>query len=309
MASSLTDDDDDDNDDDDDADDDPSGMLAVTATEHFAQHLSHAPDAPRAFALASLARVGRGDTDDDEVGYANVERVRAEMSRRAAGYVSFVQVIFNQLAMCLSYKGDAEHSLTNLYDLEVRTPKLEYANHLGSYRDMADALKKDMIRIAWKNRNTLLKGVVATNNKKRAALKRLRESRVRRYGESALDVQRQLRHMGAQGGEYLEHFLDERLDPETRSLTRTRSKSSSWSVPVPVAEEGGLDHGGASRTDSHNEDRTAPAAPVAAPAAAPAAAAPTHAPRRMDSTETMRTEASSKSKLRKFFHLPPKSRK
>lgn len=309
VASSLTDDDDDDNDDDDDADDDPSGMLAVTATEHFAQHLSHAPDAPRAFALASLARVGRGDTDDDEVGYANVERVRAEMSRRAAGYVSFVQVIFNQLAMCLSYKGDAEHSLTNLYDLEVRTPKLEYANHLGSYRDMADALKKDMIRIAWKNRNTLLKGVVATNNKKRAALKRLRESRVRRYGESALDVQRQLRHMGAQGGEYLEHFLDERLDPETRSLTRTRSKSSSWSVPVPVAEEGGLDHGGASRTDSHNEDRTAPAAPVAAPAAAPAAAAPTHAPRRMDSTETMRTEASSKSKLRKFFHLPPKSRK
>ena len=132
---------------------------------------------------------------------------------------------------------------------------------------------------------------------------------MRRYGESALDVQRQLRHMGAQGGEYLEHFLDERLDPETRSLTRTRSKSSSWSVPVPVAEEGGLDHGGASRTDSHNEDRTAPAAPVAAPAAAPAAAAPTHAPRRMDSTETMRTEASSKSKLRKFFHLPPKSRK
>ncbi|WFC96458.1 hypothetical protein MBRA1_003115 [Malassezia brasiliensis] len=309
VASSLTDDDDDDDDD----EDDPDGVLAVSATDHLAQHLSHAPDAPRALAMASLARIGRGDTEFDEVGYANVERVREEMSRRAAGYVSFIQVIFNQLAMCLSYKGDAEHSLTNLYDLEVRTPKLEYANQLGSYRDLADALKKDMIRIAWQNRNTLLKGVMATNNKKRAALKRLRESRVRRYGDSALDVQRQLRRMGAQGGEYLEHFLDERLDSESQSLTHTRSKGSSWSVPIPVAEEGGLEPGAGDRTTDRAGDATAATVPVAASAGAasatPAAAAPARAPRRTDSSETMHTEASSKSKLRKFLHLPPKSRK
>lgn len=192
--------------------------LGITGAPTSDSSSQHTNEPHRAFALANIARMSRWD-DDDQDSVANNEAVRAEMARRASEYLSFIQVIFNKLTVCLSYKGDAEHSLTNLYDLEFQTPRLEYTNLLGSYGDLADALKKDMIRIAWQNRNTLLKGVIATNNKKRTALKRLRANRLLKYGDSASDVKRQLQLIGEEGVHELEQIVDDRLGESQGGIT------------------------------------------------------------------------------------------
>ena len=47
-----------------------------------------------------------------------------------------------------------------------------------------------MIRIAWDHRHTLLKGVISTNSRKHALLKRLRANRISKYGDAAsVDLQ------------------------------------------------------------------------------------------------------------------------
>ncbi|WFD01001.1 hypothetical protein MYAM1_003761 [Malassezia yamatoensis] len=193
---------------------------------------SRSQDPVRGFSLSNLGRSGRADTDSDQdsVALANVEYIRNEMAKRSADYVSFVQVVFNELTICLSYKGDGDHALTNLYDLEFHTPKLEYTNQLASYRNLADSLKRDMIRIAWKNRNTLIKGVMATNNKKRQALKRIRERRLLKYNDSADDPRNQLQRIGEEGLDDLDSLLDAPLEELSSHMHRTRSTSSSQSA-------------------------------------------------------------------------------
>ncbi|WFD45219.1 hypothetical protein MPSI1_003897 [Malassezia psittaci] len=193
---------------------------------------SRSQDLARGFTLSNLGRSGRADSDSDEesVALANVEYIRNEMAKRSADYVSFVRVIFHELTICLSYKGDGDHALTNLYDLEFHTPKLEYTNQLASYRNLADSLKRDMIRIAWQNRNTLIKGVMATNNKKRQALRRIRERRLLKYNDSADDPRKHLQRIGEEGLDDLESLLDAPLEELPSLVHRTRSTSSSQSA-------------------------------------------------------------------------------
>ena len=110
----------------------------------------------------TFARQCRWDPDTDK--FVATNAIRSEMLRRAEKNLSFVHVMIAAVAVCLSYKGDGEHSLTNLYDLDFQLPRLEYKNAIGSYRDLIDLLRKDMIRIAWDHRHTLLKGVISTNS-------------------------------------------------------------------------------------------------------------------------------------------------
>ena len=119
------------------------------------------------------------------------EVLKAEMLRRANAYVSFARVASAPTTICLSYKGEGDHSLTNMYDLEFQLPRLEYTHVLGSFGDLADLLKKDLVRIAWNHKSTLLKGVISSNSRKHAALKRLRANRLLKYGDTSEDVQRQ----------------------------------------------------------------------------------------------------------------------
>ncbi|KAL4399691.1 hypothetical protein ACI68E_004074 [Malassezia pachydermatis] len=123
----------------------------------------------------------------------DLEAFRDEMLRRAGHYMSFVHVMVAAMAVCLSYKGDGDHSLTNLYDLEFLIPKLEYNNILGTYGDLTDLIRKDMIKIAWDHRSTLLKGVISTHTRKHAALKKSRADRMQRFNVSSREEwQRQM---------------------------------------------------------------------------------------------------------------------
>ena len=102
---------------------------------------------------------------------AHIDALRAAMLHRARTYMSFVHVVFAAVDVCLSYKGDGEYALTNLYDLPLRLPRLEYEHVLGTHHDLVDLVRRDLIRIAWHHRHTLLKGVMSTNARKHAALK------------------------------------------------------------------------------------------------------------------------------------------
>ena len=102
---------------------------------------------------------------------AHIDALRAAMLHRARTYMSFVHVVFAAVDVCLSYKGDGEYALTNLYDLPLQLPRLEYEHVLGTHHDLVDLVRRDLIRIAWHHRHTLLKGVMSTNARKHAALK------------------------------------------------------------------------------------------------------------------------------------------
>lgn len=123
----------------------------------------------------------QADADDA----VRMDALRAEMLHRASTNVSFMHVVFAAVDVCLSYKGDGEYSLTNLYDLQLQLPRLEYKHVLGTHHDLVDLLRRDLIRIAWNHRHTLLKGVISTNARKHAALKSLQADRLSRADGSA----------------------------------------------------------------------------------------------------------------------------
>lgn len=123
--------------------------------------------------------------DMDEEEEVDTEALKNEMIQRASTYVSFVHMLVSAVTVCLSYKGDGEYSLTNLYDLEFQLPRLEYRDLLCTYSDLTDLLRRDLIRVAWNHRNTLIKGVMSTNARKHQALKKTREHRLLMYADDA----------------------------------------------------------------------------------------------------------------------------
>ncbi|WFD32931.1 hypothetical protein MSPP1_003984 [Malassezia sp. CBS 17886] len=226
-----------------DSDDDEPARAAAAAPSARAV----VPQSPHAHAPR--------DTNEDVCSALAVEQVQEEMARRAARYASFVEVVVDRLVVCLSYKGDNENALTNLYDLVFQSPRLEYRDVLGSYGDLADLFRRDMIKIAWQNRNTLLKGVIAPNNKKRARLRRLRANRVKKYSDmSAGDVQHRLEALGES-------------DSDSDTSVERPAGSPAAALPPPAS----------SRTSQGADSAAHAPAPAAAPAPAPAAA-PTPAP-------------------------------
>lgn len=137
----------------------------------------------------------RGRPDEDTRGSIILDSIVREMARRAAANSAFIRVAILSTHVCLSFKGESDlvGGLTDLFDLEFVMPRFQYLNVVGSFGDIADLLKKDLIRVAWNNRSMLLKGVVSTNAKKRAALRRIRAYRQRHYGQpEMLDPEHQL---------------------------------------------------------------------------------------------------------------------
>ncbi|PKI82543.1 hypothetical protein MVES1_003814 [Malassezia vespertilionis] len=200
----------------------------------MSHHSQHTADTPGASAISSFARLNRWELDDTEMAAHDADAVREEMSRRATQYASFIQVIFNEIIVSLSYKGDAEHSLTNLYDVEFQTHKLEYKNLLGSFGNLADALKKDLIRIAWHNRRSLLKGVVSTNNKRRNTLKKLRANRLKKYGGSVAEVQKRIQEINEEGINDLGRVLEEASQGAVTNDTEPSEFVSNFATHSPA---------------------------------------------------------------------------
>lgn len=137
----------------------------------------------------------RGRPDEDTRYSIILDSIVREMARRAAANSAFIRVVILSTHVCLSFKGESDlvGGLTDLFDLKFVMPRFQYLNVVGSFGDIADLLKKDLIRVAWNNRSMLLKGVMNTNAKKRAALRRIRAYRQRHYGQlEMLDPENQL---------------------------------------------------------------------------------------------------------------------
>lgn len=93
-----------------------------------------------------------------------------EMRERASHTVTFVYFKLSETIFCLSYKSEKQRSITDLYDLVFRTPRLEYRNRTWAHADLANHLKRDIFRAAWSQKSTLLKGVI---NHRRPPAKRV----------------------------------------------------------------------------------------------------------------------------------------
>ncbi|CDR98696.1 hypothetical protein [Sporisorium scitamineum] len=110
--------------------------------------------------------------------FAIAQRNAAEMRSRASAYRTFVYVKISETVFCLSYKGEKQKSITDLYDLVFRTPKFEYHNSTFGYVDLADNFKKDVFKAAWNQKSTLLRDIITHRpNRKRNAIESIRAIR------------------------------------------------------------------------------------------------------------------------------------
>ncbi|KAE8231965.1 hypothetical protein CF326_g3008 [Tilletia indica] len=101
------------------------------------------------------------DDDTDARQQRDIARRNAEsMRQRASTNRTFVNVKFAETILCLSYKGDKQKSITDLFDLVFRAPTLEYRNQTCGYEDLVNFCKKDIFRAAWEQRSSLLKGIL-----------------------------------------------------------------------------------------------------------------------------------------------------
>ncbi|SPO27179.1 uncharacterized protein UTRI_10641_B [Ustilago trichophora] len=119
-------------------------------------------------------------TDDHRPGdqFAIAQKNAAEMRSRASAYRTFVYVKISETIFCLSYKGEKQKSITDLYDLVFRTPNFEYHNSTFGYVDLAESFKKDVFKAAWNQKSTLLRDIITHRpNRKRNAIESIRAIR------------------------------------------------------------------------------------------------------------------------------------
>ncbi|GAC93156.1 potential mitochondrial protein Fmp27 [Pseudozyma hubeiensis SY62] len=110
--------------------------------------------------------------------FAIAQRSAAEMRSRASAYRTFVYVKISETIFCLSYKGEKQKSITDLYDLVFRTPNFEYHNSTFGYVDLADNFKKDVFKAAWNQKSSLLRDIITHRpTRKRNAIESIRAIR------------------------------------------------------------------------------------------------------------------------------------
>lgn len=102
-----------------------------------------------------------GESEGESGQRAIASRNAIEMRERASKTVTFVSVKVSQTIFCLSYKSEKQKSIVDLYDLVFKSPKLEYRNRTWAHADLANHLKRDIIKAAWRQRSTLIKGVIS----------------------------------------------------------------------------------------------------------------------------------------------------
>lgn len=69
-----------------------------------------------------------------------------QMISRASNYMTLAHVKIPSVVLCLSYKGRGERNIEDVHDFVFRLPEIEYLNKTWSNLDLAQAIKKDVIR-------------------------------------------------------------------------------------------------------------------------------------------------------------------
>jgi hypothetical protein len=134
-----------------------------------------------------------GDSDSDETGqHAIVARQALEMRNRASRNTTFVNARVFETIFCLSYKGEKQKSITDLYDLVLKAPRLEYRNRTWANGDLAHHLKKDILKAAWNQKATLLRGVIHHRRPRRQAvadnIRAIRDVQLHRLGSGSNSI-------------------------------------------------------------------------------------------------------------------------
>lgn len=69
-----------------------------------------------------------------------------KMMSRASNYMTLANVKIPSVVLCLSYKGEGDRSILDVHDFVFRLPEIEYRNKTWSNLDLANAIKKDVMR-------------------------------------------------------------------------------------------------------------------------------------------------------------------
>lgn len=103
------------------------------------------------------------------------KRNAEEMRQRASSNLTFVFFKLSETIFCLSFKGEKNKSITDVFDLVFKTPNIEYRNRTWTYEELVQHMKKDIFRAAWGQRTTIIKSILSHRPKRPEALKNIRD--------------------------------------------------------------------------------------------------------------------------------------
>ncbi|CAO1631545.1 unnamed protein product [Jaminaea pallidilutea] len=107
--------------------------------------------------------------------HAIAKRNAEEMRHRASSNLTFVFFKLPETIFCLSYKGEKDKSITDIYDLVFQAPNIEYRNRTWAYEELVQHMKKDIFRAAWGQRTTIIKSILSHRPKPPEALRNIRD--------------------------------------------------------------------------------------------------------------------------------------
>ncbi|CAO1617992.1 unnamed protein product [Parajaminaea phylloscopi] len=152
------------------------GTTAVSKTSRAQSDGRATPDAKRE---RTTSRDQDGDHDTDmsieHSQHAIAKRNAEEMRQRASSNLTFIFFKLSETVFSLSYKGEKDKSITDVYDLVFNSPSIEYRNRTWAYEELVQHMKKDILRAAWGQRTTILKSILSHRPKRPEALKNIRE--------------------------------------------------------------------------------------------------------------------------------------
>ncbi|KAL5335400.1 mitochondrial protein from FMP27-domain-containing protein [Aspergillus crustosus] len=99
----------------------------------------------------------------------------AQMMARASNYMTLAHVRVQDVVLCVSYKGRAEHNIEDLHDFVFRLPILEYRNKTWSNLDLALRLKKDVVKALISHAPAILGNKFSHHRPSKQQLRRYRE--------------------------------------------------------------------------------------------------------------------------------------
>jgi hypothetical protein len=97
------------------------------------------------------------------------------MMARASNYMTLAHVRVQDVVLCVSYKGRAEHNIEDLHDFVFRLPILEYRNKTWSNLDLALRLKKDVIKALISHAPAILGNKFSHHRPSKQQLRKYRE--------------------------------------------------------------------------------------------------------------------------------------
>jgi hypothetical protein len=98
-----------------------------------------------------------------------------KMMSRASNYMTLAYVKIPSVVLCLSYKGKGERNIEDVHDFVFRLPIIEYRNKTWSNLDLAQAIKKDVIRALISHTGAIIGNKFSKHRPTTAQQSRLRE--------------------------------------------------------------------------------------------------------------------------------------